>query len=405
MRFTDVPGVDAVAARAARGNHEVELEDADCPAALRAVAGPYLQITINADQYSMPFEAACQISLRFMQLQDPVLFATLLRRVFNTNPLTRSWQLIAAGLGWPTAPVGSLLTVSLRKLLQMIDRVVMNMPDMDKAQLQIVAGDMMDRLAPAPGAAVLNQPPYNTRGAWLTFLSYKDLVEPTGGSLASFVDMVQSMPNFMSDVAYSDGASATRAAYTAIAAAVRLYAGNVEGAALAEEFGVALANARPPPELRQSTPHAGGHIARLVRMLSWAMQSGAPKAEVEAQLLRRDLPECFELMGPLFSLIKGGSAMDSEQVILEFATEAELSDRDQLSLSLGRRASRALKDDSTMLEVPDVARLDPTDRLDKVVQSRANRDLARSVAPALGGAVVVGGGGGGGGGVGREGGC
>ena len=67
-----------------------------------------------------------------MQLQDPVLFATLLRRVFNTNPLTRSWQLIAAGLGWPTAPVGSLLTVmltvSLRKLLQMIDRVVMNMP-------------------------------------------------------------------------------------------------------------------------------------------------------------------------------------------------------------------------------------------------------------------------------------
>ena len=49
MRFTDVPGVDAVAARAARGNHEVELEDADCPAALRVVAGPYLQITIHSD--------------------------------------------------------------------------------------------------------------------------------------------------------------------------------------------------------------------------------------------------------------------------------------------------------------------------------------------------------------------
>ena len=72
------------------------------------------------------------------------------------------------------------------------------------------------------------------------------------------------MPDFMSDVVYSNGASATRAAYTAFADAVRLHAGNVEGAALAEEFGVALANARPPPELRQSTPHAGGHIARLV---------------------------------------------------------------------------------------------------------------------------------------------
>ena len=59
MRFTDMPGVDADAARAARGDHPVELEDADCPAALRAVAGPYLQITINADQYSMPFVAAC----------------------------------------------------------------------------------------------------------------------------------------------------------------------------------------------------------------------------------------------------------------------------------------------------------------------------------------------------------
>ena len=72
MRFTDQPGVAADAARAARGDHPVELEDADCPAALRAVAGPYLQITNHADQYSMPFVSAAQVSLRFMYLHDPV---------------------------------------------------------------------------------------------------------------------------------------------------------------------------------------------------------------------------------------------------------------------------------------------------------------------------------------------
>ena len=93
MRFTEQPGVAADAARAACGDHPVELEDADCPAALRAVAGPYPQITIHADLYSMPFVSACQVSLRFMHLHDPVLFAAqLFRRVLNTDPLTRSWD-------------------------------------------------------------------------------------------------------------------------------------------------------------------------------------------------------------------------------------------------------------------------------------------------------------------------
>ena len=93
MRFTDQPGLDEVAARAAGGDHPVDLEDADCPAASRAMAGPYLQITVHADQYSMPFVSACQVSLRFMHLHDPVLFAAqLFRRVLNTDPLTRSWD-------------------------------------------------------------------------------------------------------------------------------------------------------------------------------------------------------------------------------------------------------------------------------------------------------------------------
>ena len=82
MRFTDQPGVDADAARAARGDHLVELEDADCPAALRAVAGPFLQITVHADQHAMPFVVARQVSLRVMHLHDPV---QLIRRVFNTT--------------------------------------------------------------------------------------------------------------------------------------------------------------------------------------------------------------------------------------------------------------------------------------------------------------------------------
>ena len=85
--------------------------------------------------------------------------------MFNTNPLTRSRQLIAAGLGWPTAPIGSLLTANMHQLFQIIDLAVTNMPETDKAKLQIVAGDIMDRLAPAPGSADLQQPPFNTRGA------------------------------------------------------------------------------------------------------------------------------------------------------------------------------------------------------------------------------------------------
>ena len=97
MRFTDQPGAAAAdAARAARGDHLVELEDADCPAALRAVAGPFLQITVHADQHAMPFVVARQVSLRFMHLHDPV---QLIRRMLNTNPLTRSGNSLPQGWG------------------------------------------------------------------------------------------------------------------------------------------------------------------------------------------------------------------------------------------------------------------------------------------------------------------
>ena len=103
--------------------------------------------------------------------------------MFNTNPLTRSRQLIAAGRGWPTAPIGSLLKANMHKLFQIIDRAVTDMPKTDK-QLQIVAGDIRPtrtRTRERRSAAAVVQ---HARRL-IDLFSYKDFVASTGGSMAN----------------------------------------------------------------------------------------------------------------------------------------------------------------------------------------------------------------------------
>ena len=75
MRFTDhsaadgTPLVDAEL-RAARGDHGIILEDADCPPALTALC-PWVQVQLVGGDYKVSFAAAADISLRFMSLRDP----------------------------------------------------------------------------------------------------------------------------------------------------------------------------------------------------------------------------------------------------------------------------------------------------------------------------------------------
>lgn len=71
MRFTthDAAGDDA-ALRAARGVHDIVLEDSDCAPALKEMA-PYLAIKAEGDEHMIAFGLAADVSLRFMRLNDP----------------------------------------------------------------------------------------------------------------------------------------------------------------------------------------------------------------------------------------------------------------------------------------------------------------------------------------------
>ena len=77
MKFIDVDAtIDAAAQRAARGNHDVELEDGDGGSALQAMC-PWLSINLDATtgKLTMPFASAFEITIRFMTLREPVLLA------------------------------------------------------------------------------------------------------------------------------------------------------------------------------------------------------------------------------------------------------------------------------------------------------------------------------------------
>ena len=125
MRFTTHAGAgDDAALRLARGTHDVVLEDGDCAPALKEVA-PYLAIWAEGDEHKITFGLAADISLRFMRLADPA--ACLLKfyqRQCSAAPLSRSWQLIAAGLGLATVPLVAVQPLSRRTFRARIDAVI-----------------------------------------------------------------------------------------------------------------------------------------------------------------------------------------------------------------------------------------------------------------------------------------
>ena len=68
MRFTTHDSAaDAAALRAARGVHDIVLEEGDCAPALGALA-PYLALWTEGDERKISFGAAADISLRYMRL-------------------------------------------------------------------------------------------------------------------------------------------------------------------------------------------------------------------------------------------------------------------------------------------------------------------------------------------------
>ena len=89
MRFTehDDAGGDALSGdelRAARGDHDLVMEDEDCAPVLAALC-PWLQLHPSGEEYVLAFAVAADISLRFMQLQDPA--ACLHPQVFRMPAL------------------------------------------------------------------------------------------------------------------------------------------------------------------------------------------------------------------------------------------------------------------------------------------------------------------------------
>ena len=182
MRFTTHDSAaDAAALRAARGVHDIVLEEGDCAPALGALA-PYLALWTEGDEYKISFGAAADISLRYMRLTDPA--AVLLKfhqRQCSASPLSRSWQLIAAGLGLATLSLSAIQPLSRRAFRARVDAVVADLPATDKEQLQLVATDFMDRVAPAS----LGSAPFNTHGSWLAELTWGNLA-PDGNMHGSW---------------------------------------------------------------------------------------------------------------------------------------------------------------------------------------------------------------------------
>ena len=123
MRFTDhsaadgTPLVDAEL-RAARGDHVIILEDADCPPALTALC-PWVQVQLVGSEYQVSFAAAADISLRFMSLRDPAacLFYFFSHQL-SAEPLTRSWQLLLPGLGLATLEAANAKPIERRETLR-----------------------------------------------------------------------------------------------------------------------------------------------------------------------------------------------------------------------------------------------------------------------------------------------
>ena len=388
MRFTDHHSADGTALadaelRAARGDHVIVLEDADCPPALAALC-PWVQVQTVGGDYHVSFAAAADISLRFMSLRDPAacLFYFYSHQL-SAEPLSRSWQLLLPGLGLATLEVASARPIERREALRRLGDHAASLSVEDKDRLQVIAADFMGRLLPAS----LTTAPFNTHGAWLQAFSWGML--SAAGDLGPAVDLLMACGGVHSDAAFLAAAS-TRNTLQNLASVVREDLGDLEGDELATEVGLIVQAAAPPHQLVVPLASQSAAQARLMELVRWALAVGEDKVVREVRLLRKALPGAALSTKGLAPLVHGASAADAEQLVLEFAAEAKLVDRAVISLQLLRRAARELADDRAALELN--KDMPAAERLDMLIERRRSRDLAREVAPSI---SAVGGGGGG----------
>ena len=303
MRFTDHPDVsDANELRAARGHHALVLEEEDNAPALRMQV-PHLGITADGDSFIIDFCSGADISLRFMQLQDPAVCALKYYEYqFNADPLSRSWAVLQPGLNLSTE-LGARV-YSRREFREAQDAVLESLSDDDKDKLAVVASDFMGRLAPLS----LDNLPFNTHGGWIKELLYGHLA--CNGALHAYVDLAFAAVDAHSDAAYATGAK-TRTALAEVSALVREMLGtHLVGAELAEEVGRALAGASAPTALLRSAGPPATALARLKSLLRWRLSEGHARAAIEARLLERELPEGADTKDcrAAAALIKGAGA-------------------------------------------------------------------------------------------------
>ena len=204
MKFIDVDTtLDAAAQRAARGIHNVELEDGDGGSALQAMC-PWLAIELDATtgKLTMPVASSFEITIRYMLLQEHVLLAKPFYSMqIEDGPLARAWSLIAPKLGLLDMSVAGAAPLSRQQLRFKIEAVVAELNDADTAQLVMTVADFSNRI-PAPA---LTAAPFNTWGDWLQLLTFGQLV-PDTGELGPLCDLYAAAGDALSATAYAPGA-------------------------------------------------------------------------------------------------------------------------------------------------------------------------------------------------------
>ena len=391
VRFATDPnaGHDEAEVRSFRGAHPVLFEDGDQGSAFRARA-PHLSWDDIDGCPALPYVEFADFTLRYMHPRgEDAAFAG---RLFHTGmptaaPLSRCWQLALPALG--LAGVGT-ETLTRRSTRKKVKAALDALPADRREQLGIEAGEWMDRIAPA----ALTAAPFNTHGDWLQHLTW-GLLAP-GGDLGAAVDLLYAARDPLSDSAYS-AAGATRQMLQAMAQQVRTaISGDLVGEALALEVASTLVAAASPDELVVHTTPVG-RAQRVRDLFDMALLVGERAVAAEARLVRRALGfGALDELPALRALAAGLVGGDIERVILEVASSEEVADRTVATVSLLHRVERALRLDTTYLELPSTVALPLADRINGLVERRGTRAMAREVAPG-------GGGGGGGGGSGTGG--
>jgi len=118
MMYIDVdPEADAAAQRAARGDHDLELEDAMEVEHSKRCANGSIHTDATTGKLMTSLASAVDVTMRFMMLREPALLAyPFYSMQIGDAPLRRAWSLIAPKLGLLDLSVAGAAALSRQQL-------------------------------------------------------------------------------------------------------------------------------------------------------------------------------------------------------------------------------------------------------------------------------------------------